>query len=149
MTITTHTGAYQEMCARVRSIVTSSDVATLVGYTPELRYDDIVYDKPKMQAVADKYWIRFTLIQAGEKRRTLSTPSRITHQGQADIQLFSPVQDRQAAEIGLRLAEMLKKSYASRTASVVFYSAGIRNMPREDQWFYKRIAATYNYETLE
>lgn len=144
--ITNELGAYKELCAAARQVIEGSDVATIVGYTPELRYVDRVYDKP---AAPDKVWVRISLIQGGEKRRTLGQPSRKTMQGTADMQLFVPATVRNAAEIGRKVADKLKGVYARSTASVDFYAAAIRDMPKEEAWFYKRINATYNYDTFD
>ena len=144
--ITTETGAYVEMCAAARSVINGDELTTLVGYAPELRYVDVVY---KVPADTSKVWCRISLIQGGEKRRTLSQPSRKTMQGIVDLQLFVPATLKNAAEMGRKVADLLKGVYAKSTASVDFYSASIKDMPKEDAWFYKRVNATYNYDTYE
>ena len=144
--ITTETGAYQEMCAQTRTIIASASVAALVGYVPELRYVDVPYQNTPP---TDKVWCRISLNQSGEKRRTLSLRSRKTMQGIVDLQIFVPATVKNAAEMGRKLADLLKGIYATSTASVDFYSATIKDMPKEDAWYYKRVYATYNYDTFE
>lgn len=140
-------GAYQEICQRVRDVNASQAVTTLVGYTPEIRYANVSYKD--MQSVDNKYWLRVTMVGAGQRKRTLGAPSRVTYQGLADIQLFMPIKAARAAEVGLKLAEILKSAFLSNTANVDFFQAMIKDMPDESQWFYKRVNATYNYDTLE
>lgn len=143
---TSETGAYQEMCVAARNVIESADIFALVGYTPEVRYVDVTY---KTVAPSDKVWLRFSIMQSGEKRRTLSMPSRKIMQGIADLQLFVPSTLKNAAEVGRKVADLLKGVYAQSTANVDFYSASIKDMPKEDSWFYKRVNATYNYDTYE
>ena len=144
--IVTETLAYQEMCSAARAVLSSSDMATLVGYAPELRYVDVTY---KAVVDASKVWCRISLVQGGEKRRTLSQPSRKTMQGIVDIQLFVPATFKNAAEMGRKVADLLKTIYGKSTASVDFYGATIKDMPKEDAWYYKRVNATYVYDTYQ
>lgn len=144
--IISETGAYQEMCAQARTILASASVAALVGYVPELRYVDVTYQNIPP---TDKIWCRISLNQGGEKRRTLSLRSRKTMQGVVDIQLFVPASLKNAAEMSRKVADLLKGVYATGTASVDFYTATIKDMPKEDAWYYKRVYATYNYDTYE
>ena len=141
--ITDETGAYQEMCSALRAVVASTAMTTIVGYTPEIRYVDVPY---KTEPDKTKIWLRFSIIQGGEYKRTLQRPSRVTYQGIADIQLFVPSTVRNPAELGRRVADKLMLVYANSTASVDFTKAAIRDMPKEDAWFYKRVNATYYYE---
>ena len=143
--IVTETQAYQEMCVRARAVLQSSAVSALVGYAPELRYVDVTYPS----VPADKVWCRISLNQSGEKRRTLSLNSRKTMEGIVDLQLFVPASWKNAAELGRKLADLLKGVYVSSTASVDFYGATIKDMPKEDAWYYKRVYATYNYDTYQ
>lgn len=144
--IVTETTAYMEMCTAARAAIASTAMQTLVGYAPELRYVDVTY---KAEAPKDKVWCRISLIQGGEKRRTLSQPSRKTMQGIVDVQLFIPATIKNAAEMGRKVADLLKGMYVQSTASVDFYGASIKDMPKEDAWYYKRVNATYNYDTYE
>lgn len=139
---TDNVGAYQEMCARIRDVINSADVAAIVGYTPELRYGDVNY--PKLPA-PDKLWCKFSMAEAAEKARTLGRQCRITYAGIAGIQLFVPETDKQAAERIRRLAERLKSAFALSTANVDFYKAGIKDLPPDPPWIYKRVSATYQY----
>lgn len=144
--ITNETGAYQEMCAAVRAVVTSAGMLAIVGYVPELRYVDIAY---KAEPSKDKVWCRISIAQAGEKKRTLSRPSRVTQHGMVDVQLFVPVSFAKAAETGRQASELLRTAFTQGTPSVDFFGAVIRDMPPESQWFYKRVSATYNYDIRE
>lgn len=143
---TTDVGAWNEMCALVRDALATAEVATLVGYTPELRYADRTYDKPVQN---DKLWCRVSLIEGGEKKRTLSMPSRVTYQGVLDIQVFTPVADQRAAERSIKLASMLVTAVNKGTANVDLLMPSSRSMPKEDQWYYKRVNATYNYDVRQ
>ena len=139
---TDNVGAYQEMCERVRSVIQSAEVAAIVGYTPELRYGDVFYAGVP---ASDKLWCKFTMAEAAELRRTLGNRCRITYAGNAGIQLFVPSTDKQAAERIRRVAEKLKSGFAVSTANVDFYKAGIKDLPPDPPWIYKRVYATYNY----
>lgn len=139
--ITTDIGAYNEMCLALRTA--NAGNAVNIGYVPELRYNKVTY---AAIAPPDKIWMRFQLIQSGEKKRTLSVPSRITQAGTADLQLFVPVNLKNGAELGMKVAAVMKAAY-TRTASVNFYKAVTKDMPREDKWFYTRIQALYDYDT--
>ena len=117
-----------------------------MGYIPELRYVDVTY---QVDAPKDKIWLRISLNQAGEKKRTLALRSRKTMQGVVDLQLFVPASIKNAAEMARKVADLVKGVYATGTASVDFYTATIKDMPKEDAWYYKRVYATYNYDTYE
>src|ERR1700712_4002227 len=125
--ITSDVGAYQEMCARMRETADLPSVHALVGYAPEVRYDGVVYSKEDRDRVVKKYWLRFTTVSSGEKRRTMGARKRITYHGTAVAQLFIPKLDRTAAGTGYNLAEVVKSAYASSTASVDFYRSMIRD----------------------
>lgn len=142
--ITTDRGAYQEMAAAVRVVANSTAMITQLNGSLEVRYNDVIYkDLPD----GSKFWVRFALAQAGEKRRTISKPARITQHGIANIQLFTPLADKNGADLGSKVAALLKTVYSKSTASVDFFQAAIRDMPREEKWFCKQITATYNYDT--
>lgn len=144
---TTETVAYQEMCARLREVVTSQAMSEAVGYVPELRYQDINYGNKT--PAPNKLWLKFAIVQAGEKSRTLGKPARVRYSGIAAVQLFVPVSDTDAAKRGRIVADLVKGGMQSSTANVDFYKAAVKDMPQADQWFYKRIAATYNFSQYE
>ena len=139
---TDNVGAYQEMCALIRACVAGPEIAAIVGYTPELRYGDVFYASLPQP---DKLWCKFTMAEAGEKMRTLGIQCRITYSGIAGVQLFVPTTDRQAAERIRRVSEKLKSAFAVSTPNVDFYKAGIKDLPPDPPWIYKRIYATYQY----
>lgn len=140
---TDNTGAYQEMAARIRSVVIGDEIAAIVGYVPELRYADTAASAalPK----GDKLWLRFTMAKAAELRRTLGRPALVTYTGIASVQLFVPISDPKAAERIRRVAEKVKSAYAVSTANVDFYKAGIDDQPPDATWLLKRISATFQY----
>lgn len=145
--ITTDVGAYQEVAVRVRQAILDASVAALVGYQPELRYADVTYDAPTPGNVV---WARLTMIQHGEKQRTLGARPRVTMSGMVDIQLFVPTNHKTPGEIGRKLAQILQTAYTrGPTASVNFTKAYTKDMPREAGYFYWRINATYDYETYQ
>lgn len=143
---TNNTDAYNEMCERLRLTITGPVVDALVGYAPELRYGDVSYAKVP---AADKIWARFTMAGATERSRTLGKPSRVTYAGIAGVQIFVPSADIKAAERLRRLADEVKTAFAVATANVLFYKAGIRDMPPDGSWLYKRVDATFNYTQMQ
>jgi hypothetical protein len=142
MIATTEYDAYSQMAARIRDIANSAAMETVVGYKPEVRYDNQQYkDDPRR----DKLWMRFAIVQAGEKTRTLGKPSRVTYHGTAGVQLFVPLNDTNAAARGRQVADLLLSGLQASTPSVDFYKPGIKDMPQVDGWWYKRVFATYNF----
>lgn len=143
---TDNVGAYQEICARVRTIVAGANFAAIVGYSPELRYADVNYAK---LPAGDKLWMKVTMAEAKEQRRTLGSVARVTYSGLVGVQLFVPTTDLQAAERIRKCGEALKAAFTSSTASVNFYKAGIKSMPPDPPWFYARVYATFQYDQMQ
>lgn len=144
--ITTHIVAWNEMCQRVRDVIGDTGMHDLVTYKPELRYFDQMYNT---RPPANKLWCRISIAQAGVKKRTLGRPARLTQAGSVDIGLFVPLSDPRAAEYLQKVAALLVKCWSSNTANVDFFNVVPRDMPKEDPWHYKRVYATYNYDTRE
>jgi hypothetical protein len=141
---TTELGAYQEMVERLRAAAALIPAAANMDYVPDIRYPDKQYPPAKK----DKLFLTFTLAQVGEKRRTLGRPPRITYTGIASVQVFVPITDTNAAERGRLVAEVLLNGFQRSTASVNFTKAGIKDMPVQDAWYYKRVFATYDFDQI-
>lgn len=137
-------GAFQEMSERLRTVAALIPAAAGMDYVPEIRYPDKQYPAAKK----DKLFLTFTLAQVGEKRRTLGRPPRITYTGIASVQVFVPVTDTNAAQRGRLVAEVLLNGLQRSTKSVNFSKSGIKDMPVQDAWYYKRVFATYDFDQI-
>lgn len=141
------TSAYGEVADRFAAIFASEVVAVpALTYVPTLYYRGVPYpDQPP-----SKLHGRLEMLSAGVKKRTLSRPSRVTHQGTVTVLIKVPTDMRSAALNGGNIADIVQTGFTrGKTNSVYFYNSYVRVAPDEARFYVWRVSSTYTVDIYE
>lgn len=144
--VESHEDAYSQCMANLRLVTDGATVVGILGAALRVDYPQVRANAPTPSGTP---YCRGLLLLSGEKRRTLSTPSRVTKLGMMDIQLCMPRPWPNVALQGLQIAGLLEKAVQGSTDGVVFYKSFVRPMPPDEVCFIWRITATTNYDIME
>ncbi len=128
-------------------------LAAIVGYTPEVRWQDVASDQ-----IPDgsKVWARVSRQTIDSPQTSLSTcvgeigKLRYTEFGLVFVQLFAPAGESQSQDLLAQVAEVIRGSLRRKSTdnAVWFRNARINEIPPENRMLRANVVAEFNYDEI-
>lgn len=143
-----HYDALNEMFALVKAGVESSDVSTIIGYTPQIVWQFI---QPADKPDGSKFWLRVSANNISDEQTSFAEPldGSFTTEGLIVIQIYGPFSDHLAGKKIRQLAEFLRNLFRKKSTpgGVWFRRASLIELESDKNIFHRiNVQSEYTFD---